>query len=139
MGATNGFSKASWKSVYTLQEAANHHGVRTSPLVAWRRTLAPPWLAATPPPARAGEVAGVRFSKSDGQPHHQCISPRPLSVPPPLRASPSPGVDGARRGGLQDPPPRLPTSPTTGVAGRLAGTHTLPDPSPTLHSPGQAL
>jgi hypothetical protein len=69
--------------------------------------------------------------------------PRRSTTPPPAhpssplpRASPSPGVDGAIRGVLQELSPRPPASPSSGVAGRdgrLAGHH-LPGSRP-IHTP----
>jgi hypothetical protein len=71
---------------------------------AWRHTLAPPRLAAPPPPAGAGEAAGSRPSRPDSHlHHHQCVSLAPL-----LHASPSLGVDGSRQGVLQELYPCLP-------------------------------
>jgi hypothetical protein len=57
--------------------------------------------------------------------HHQRVFPHP----PPLHASPSPGVEGCRPGVVQELSPRPPASPSTGVVGRacrLAGTSHLP-------------
>jgi hypothetical protein len=58
-----------------------------------------------------------------------------LLLPPPRL--PSPGVDGAIQGVLQELSPRPPASPATGVAGRdgrLAGNHPLPGSRP-IHTP----
>jgi hypothetical protein len=100
--------------------------VRTSPLVAWRRTLAPPRLAA-PPPAGVGEAARVKHSRPGGHPpQHQPTSPllHPAFTPPPLLGSTALGKACCRSS-----PPAPPASPSAGVAGwarRLAGTHQLP-------------
>jgi hypothetical protein len=102
--------------------------VRTSPLIAWRRTLAPPRLAATPPPAGAGEVAGVTLSRPNGHlHHHQSVSPPPLSAPPPLLGSMVLGEACCRSSPPASPPP---TTGVAGWAGRLAGTNTLPGNRP---------
>jgi hypothetical protein len=104
-------------------EAANHHGVQTSPLVACRRTLAPPRLAA-PPPSRGGGG-----SRGDIQQNRRSSTPPPvLFSSPPLHASLSPGVDGARRSVLQELSPPPSASPINGVADRACrlGTNTIP-------------
>jgi hypothetical protein len=64
----------------------------------------------------------VKFSRPDGQHHHQCVSP-PFSAPPPLLGLMALGEACCRS-----------SPPTTGVAGRagrLAGTNTLPINRPT--------
>jgi hypothetical protein len=103
--------------------------VQTSPLLAWRRTLAPSRLAAPPPPSR-----GKGGSRDETQQHRRSSTPPPARLSSPLlHTSPSPVVDGAVRGALQELSPRPPASPATGVAGRagrLAGNHTLPGSHP---------
>ncbi len=97
-------------SLLTRQFAANHHGVKTSPLVAWRRTLAPPRLVAPPPPP----------SRGGGGSRAEIQQPRRSSTPPPAHpSSPLP------------PPPRLPLSRgrwryTRGTAGALQPPTRLP-------------
>ncbi len=81
-----------------------------------------------PPPSRGGggsrgETRQVRRSST---------APPVRFSSPPLRASPSPRVDGARRGVVQEPSPRPPASPATGVAGwagRL-GANSIPGSRP---------
>ncbi len=114
--------------------------MRTSPLIAWRHTLAPPRLAATPTPAMAGEVAGVTLSRSDGHlHHHQCVPPPPLSAPPPLLGSLALGEACCRSSLPASPPPPLQGS-QDGLVGWLGPTpYQTIAPSPTLHSPASVV
>jgi hypothetical protein len=112
--------------------------VRTSPPIERGRTLAPPRPTAPPPPSRGGGG-----SREDQQPRRSPTPPPARTSSPPSHASPCPGVDGLRRGVLQELSPLPPASPATGVAGgacRLAGTQHLPgsrtvsNPAPTWAS-----
>jgi hypothetical protein len=122
------------------QFAANHHGVRTSPLVAWKRTLAPPRLAAPPPPAGAGEAARVKSSRPDGHPpQHQRTSPllHPAFTPPPLLGSTALGQACCRSSPPAPPPPPPPQRLHAGRAGWRGHIIFLAAVlSPTLHPPG---
>jgi hypothetical protein len=103
--------------VLSSQFAANHHGVRTSPLLAWRRTLAPPRLAAPPPPAGAGEAAGLKPSNTDGHlHHHQRVTPPPSCTPPPLL-----GLTALYEVHCRSSPPAPPPPPLQGLQAGLAG------------------
>ncbi len=107
--------------------------MQTSPLVAWRRTLAPPRLVAPPPPPSwggGGSRAVIQQPRRSSTPPPAHPS-SPSSAPPPL-----PGSLALYEGYCRSSPPP-PASPASGVAGRddrLAGHHHLPGSQP-IHTP----
>ncbi len=109
--------------------------MQTSPLVARRRTLAPPQLNA-PPPTRGGGGS----SRVNQQTRRS--SPPPKRTPSPLLpASPLPGVDSGRIGAVQKgTPPRLPLNRGRRPGAQDRGQYSLSTWQPPLprHAPSLA-